>query len=345
MRIAAPLHFAMPYRMAGSESVVHLMLKALIAEGHDVRVYVTDLPGAQSRVYDTVPLTVVRNVTIAIGQMRAWRPDVVLAHHQNSAIAFRYSKRWGAKCVYLTHNDMDVNRIPLKLQPDLVVHNSEWVKDSLQRFPTSGDQMVIHPPLDCERHRVDATGDAITMINTNQHKGARIFYQLAERMPEHQFLAVRGGHGIQVNPKRPLPNLEFIAQTPDLQAVWARTRLLLMPSIYESYGLVGIEAGCSGIPTIANPTPGLRESLGPNGQFVTWADEHLPEGYATKARADEWGRPSSGHVHAWETAIRDILEPNRHREAAKRARERSDELCAETEQQLREFVNVVSTLC
>lgn len=345
MKIAAPLHFAMPYRMAGSESVVHLMLKALIAAGHEVRVYVTDIPNAQSRVYDTVPLTVVRNITLAVGMMRAWQPDVVLAHHQHSAIAFRYGRRWGAKTVYLTHNDMDVNRIPLHLRPDLVVHNSRWVAESLKRFPTPHAEMVMHPPLDCERHHVSTTGDAITMINTNQHKGARIFYQLAERMPEQRFLAVRGGHGIQVNPKQRPSNLEFVAQTPNLVDVWKRTGLLLMPSIYESYGLVGIEAGCSGIPTIANPTPGLRESLGPTGQFVTWADDNLPEGYATKARADEWARPSSAHVHAWETAIRNTLEPDAYAEASKNAAQRSMDLCVETEQAMSEFVNTVATLC
>lgn len=334
----------MPYRMAGSESVVHLMLKALIAAGHEVRCYVTDLPNVQSRVYDTVPLTVVRNVAVAVGMMRAWAPDVVLSHHQNSAIAFRYGRRWGARTVYLTHNDMDVNRLPLKLRPDLVVHNSEWVAESLGRFPAPHDQMIMHPPLDCERHTVNTTGDAITMINTNQHKGARIFYALAERMPEHQFIAVRGGHGHQVSPKRKLDNLQFVPQTPDLRSVWERTRVLLMPSIYESYGLVGVEAGCSGIPTIANPTPGIRESLADAGSFVEWADSNLPAGYATKARSDEWARPSSEHVYAWETEVRRALQPDYWRLLSKRAKERSAELCAETGTSMAEFVKKVEQI-
>lgn len=58
--------------------------------------------------------------------------------------------------------------------------------------------------------------------------------------------------------------------------VWARTKLLLMPSSYESYGMVGVEAMASGIPVVANPTPGLKESLSyagifpPNSSLRAW---------------------------------------------------------------------------
>jgi glycosyltransferase involved in cell wall biosynthesis len=50
--------------------------------------------------------------------------------------------------------------------------------------------------------------------------------------------------------------------------VYARTRVLLMPSERETWGRVGVEAMCSGIPVIAHPTEGLRESLGVAGMFV-----------------------------------------------------------------------------
>ena len=53
---------------------------------------------------------------------------------------------------------------------------------------------------------------------------------------------------------------------PDL--VWSRTRVLLMPSEAESWGRVGVEALCSGIPVIAHPTLGLLEALGGAGVFV-----------------------------------------------------------------------------
>jgi glycosyltransferase involved in cell wall biosynthesis len=54
--------------------------------------------------------------------------------------------------------------------------------------------------------------------------------------------------------------------------VWARTRILLVPSAYESWGRVASEALCSGIPVIAHPTTGLIENLGDAGIFVDRRD-------------------------------------------------------------------------
>jgi hypothetical protein len=69
-----------------------------------------------------------------------------------------------------------------------------------------------------------------------------------------------------------------------MRVVYRRTRLLLMPSTYESYGRVAIEAAVSGIPTIANSTPGLEEALGSAGTF-----------------------PARLAVEPWQEAIRQVL--------------------------------------
>lgn len=296
------------------------MLKALIEEGHTVICYVTDCPEGKDMHYEGVHLVPVRNVTMGMRSLRTWRPDVVLSHHQNSAMVNRYANQMRYKSVYLTHNDMDVNKIPLRMNPALVVHNSEWVKESLnQRYSIARDQMVVHPPLDCSRHSVDKTGKALTLININEHKGGKIFIELAQRMSDLQFQAVVGGHGIQV--KMPhLRNLTVVPHTPDLKTVWSNTRLLLMPSVYESYGLVGIEAGCSGIPTLANRTPGLVESLGDSGQFVMERD----------------------NIDEWEVAIRAILED--WDSASASARANSQRLCDKTSDDLRLFVKAVENL-
>ena len=45
-----------------------------------------------------------------------------------------------------------------------------------------------------------------------------------------------------------------------------------MPSRYESWGRVAVEAMSCGIPVIANPTPGLQESLADAGYFVKFND-------------------------------------------------------------------------
>ena len=88
------------------------------------------------------------------------------------------------------------------------------------------------------------------------------------------------------------------------EAVYSRTKVLLMPSSYESWGRAGVEALASGIPVVAHPTPGLCESLSEAGIFV---DLHDVDGY--------------------EQVLRKLLSnPAEYRLAVKRAKARSAEL-------------------
>lgn len=319
MKVGALVHFAMPWRNAGSETVLHLYLRALVKAGHEVRCWVTDCPGERERFFEGVHLIPVRNVTVGLTEMRRWGAEIAISHHQNSTTTQRYFK---GHSVYLTHNDMDINRLPLRFKPGLVVHNSEWVKNSLSRYGPQRREIVIHPPLDCERHRVDSTGPAITLINLNEHKGGKILFELASRMPDVPFIGQTGGHGVQLRPPRSLNNLTILPHNPDLKPVWRATRVLLMPSIYESYGLVGIEAGCNGIPTIANPTPGLRESLGSCGLFVDRED-----------------------IEGYEKIIRALLDDEKaYGEASVATRANSERLCAESAAGVDLFVREVENL-
>jgi glycosyltransferase involved in cell wall biosynthesis len=309
MKVAALVHFSMPFRCAGSETVLHELMKAAVDAGHDVTVWCTHRDGetawrGNEPVIETDGMRVVRvrNVLIGGQKMAAWAPDVVVTHHQHSVNAIKIAARIGARSVYTVHNDMDINRRPLRARPDLVIHNSDWVRDSLNsRFGSAVESLVFHPPLTPERHAVDSTGDAVTLVNLNDHKGSRLFYELAVAEPGRKFIGVVGGHGRQVI-RRNLPNVTIMEHGPDMRRVWEQTRTLIMPSVYESYGLVAVEAGLNGIPTIAHPTPGLVENIGTDGLFADrdsvaeWQlqldyldDEHhywLASNYA-KTRADE----------------------------------------------------------
>lgn len=273
VRVAALVHFAMPWRNAGSETVLHELLKHAAANGHETTCVVTDCGLGPPETFDGVDLLRVKNVIQGGRLVGGMRPDVIVSHHQHVLHALRTARLVNARSVYLIHNDMDLNRRPLLLRPDLVIFNSAWVRDSLRRFGTPADEFVMHPPLTPERHRVTSTGDAITLINLNEHKGSRIFYELARRNRDRKFLGVVGGHGVQIIDSS-LPNVDIIEHDANMRRVWERTRTLLMPSIYESYGLVAVEAAVNGIPTIANRTPGLIENLGSDGLFAERDDLH-----------------------------------------------------------------------
>ncbi|MBQ1164104.1 glycosyl transferase, partial [Streptomyces sp. A73] len=79
-------------------------------------------------------------------------------------------------------------------------------------------------------------GGAVTLINCNPEKGGHVLRALAQRIPEQQFVAVRGASGEQVDYDG-LDNVEVLAQVPGeemAERVYGRTRVLLMPSSYES---------------------------------------------------------------------------------------------------------------
>lgn len=322
MKVAALVHFSMPYRCAGSETVLHELMKAATLAGHETIVWCTHKDSQRNwrgtepdSELDGVRIKRVRNVIIGQQSVRRWRPDVIVTHHDHSTFAIKTATSVGARSVLCTHNDMDINKRPLAAGPDLVIHNSEWVAESLLRFGEPKDSMVFHPPLTPDRHKVDQTGDAITLVNMNQHKGADLFYDLAERMPHRQFLGVEGGHGQQVL-RRNLPNVTIAEHSPDMKPVWESTRVLLMPSLYESYGLVAVEAGLNGIPTIANPTPGLVENLGKGAIF---ADRDNP---------DVWVK------------YLDLLDSSDYyRAASKYARDRADDAMKKTRDTLTRWVD------
>lgn len=103
------------------------------------------------------------------------------------------------------------------------------------------DQIVIPEPFQ---------GDCITLINANENKGVHQFLELARRMPDRKFLGVRPYYG---NMTTPLPlggNIEWILFSDDVRTILRRTRILLVPSFYESFGRVAVEAMVNGIPVL-----------------------------------------------------------------------------------------------
>ncbi len=144
------------------------------------------------------------------------------------------------------------------------------------------------------------------MVNPIEAKGARLFYDVARADRSWRFLAVEGAYGSQMRPLAVDRNVVWQPQTGNIAAdVYARTRVLLMPSHAESWGCAAVEALCSGIPVIASPTPGLREALGDAALFVDPKDHR-----------------------GWFDALRTLDDPDVYDAASARARDRADELGA-----------------
>jgi hypothetical protein len=125
--------------------------------------------------------------------------------------------------------------------------------------------IVAHPPIDYAYWKNDTDhyySEYITLVNVCREKGGLFLQNLANAMPEYKFLGIRGGYNDQIIQLNRHRNIQFLPQQHDMRSVYDTTRIVIMPSNYESWGMVASEAMAGGIPVVCSDTPGLRENCG-----------------------------------------------------------------------------------
>lgn len=262
MHVVALVHAYLPHHLAGSERMMQELLATLVRRGHTATV-LTTTQQLEDYTFEGVEVRAHSDATQA-----AIKPDLLISHHNESSRTGRWARVARIPLVYVLNDDFASNlRAVHSFRPNLLVVNSRW----LYRSVASGSvpKLIVHPRVDPARHHTKR-GTKVTLVNLSENKGADTFYAIADRMPNVNFLGIEGVYGRQVI--HHMPNVEIRKPHHDPRTIWADTRILLMPSKYESYGMVAIEAGASGIPTIAHPTLGLLESLSYAGTFVDRAD-------------------------------------------------------------------------
>lgn len=288
MKITALIHLFPPEHCAGSETTLHAALRALANRGHEINVICAN---SKTAPYEIDGISVVRPPRR--GQdtwLKAYveGSDLLVTHLDLTNQAMSLAMATKIPLVHFVHNDAQLMcwrvdaRVPYKNA--LTVYNSHWLaaKPSSyfgQEMPKEwlAPSIVVHPVVEREHYECER-GTKITLVNPTPGKGVETFKALARLMPNYEFLAVEGGYGEQMIVAEDGPikhgqlraggNIEWMAHTPDIRNVFRKTKVLLMPSDYESFGRVGVEAACCGIPTVAHPTPGLKEAFGDAGIFI-----------------------------------------------------------------------------
>ncbi|MDG6109852.1 glycosyltransferase [Dactylosporangium aurantiacum] len=144
------------------------------------------------------------------------------------------------------------------------------------------DATLIHPPVYGDGPFPSSAGTAVTMVNPCGYKGLPILLGLADAYPDAPFLAVPTW-GTTAADRAALarrPNITLVPPADDLAAVYARSRVLLMPSLWdETFGYTAVEAMLHGVPVLAADVGGLGEAkLGvPYLLPVTPISRYLPQ--------------------------------------------------------------------
>jgi glycosyltransferase involved in cell wall biosynthesis len=147
---------------------------------------------------------------------------------------------------------------------------------------------IVRPLMHESKIRIDEEfqGDCITLVNANQNKGVAQFIAMARHMPDRKFLGVIPYYGELRLPPAP-DNIEWIPFDDDIRTILKRTRILVMPSYYESFGRIAVEAMYNGIPVIySSPAAKPKYPGGSTEGVQSWI---TPAGIACdREKTEEW---------------------------------------------------------
>lgn len=140
---------------------------------------------------------------------------------------------------------------------------------------------VLHPPVG-RPEKVGWLGlngphDALTLTSSLLNKGVKRVMELAYRWPDRRFIIVRSPahqtHGAADfdDAVALIPNIEVWDRLhpDDMHLLWAQTKVLLVPSRYETYGLSALEAAWHDIPSVHVDTVHVREGIGTSARLLT----------------------------------------------------------------------------
>tara|TARA_R100001163_G_C5068494_1_gene208938 strand:- start:4625 stop:7705 length:3081 start_codon:yes stop_codon:yes gene_type:complete len=145
---------------------------------------------------------------------------------------------------------------------------------------------VVYPRVDTERFekvwesRKDKSSNDFQYITfmgrPTKQKGIELFFKLAENKKlntNHKFLFVGGNPKKEEWDKLIPDNVEVRPFTKMPEEIYAISKVMIVPSHYEAFGMVTIEASVSGVPVVATALPGIREATCNMSNYVDSFDD------------------------------------------------------------------------
>ena len=246
--------------------------------------------GAELRFHASIAVFAVedpgRRIQVLRQQIREFHPDWVLVSSEDLGHGLLREAQHSApgRVVYLAHTPQFFPFGPASWNPDRegaelvkeaagIVAIGRHMADYIERW-LGPRAAVIHPPIYGSGPFADYGNferGLVTMINPCAVKGLPIFLDTAARMPDVEF-GVVPGWGTTSDDRRRLglrANVRFLPNAGHIDEVLARTRVLLMPSLWhEGFGLIVMETMLRGIPVVASNSGGLVEAKQGTGYVI-----------------------------------------------------------------------------
>ncbi|WP_372732364.1 glycosyltransferase [Novosphingobium sp.] len=287
--ILATAHPYIPQIAGGAQSNMHEMAITLIQRGHQVSVVAgltgDGLLGIKARI--ALKLGRAFHVDHRLGYpvIRTWfpwdavesisayaKPDIVIAQSGFPARLSEAFRSIGIPTVIHLHNVEADDLVGVSASSaDAFLANSQFT--AARAAAQYGIRStVIVPSFIRDRYVTERSGNYVTMINPHQKKGVEKMLEIVRKMPGQQFLFVKAWtltadeEAALLDAADTLPNLTLNERTSDMREVYAKTKVLAVPSVWEeAWGRVATEAQFSGIPVVGSDRGGIPEAIGPGG--------------------------------------------------------------------------------
>jgi glycosyltransferase involved in cell wall biosynthesis len=276
----------------GAECSVDELVRTLVAEGHACEVVAgigRGAPRRRHRVWRilTADRSIARRdvrhgypthrapprlIADALRErLPVFRPDLVVAWNRASEELARAAAAASIPSIVWVH-DATLAWAEGRLPPEPVTRLAA-VSEFLAR--RAGERLgrrvaVLRPFIRLEAYRCEARRpEFVTLVNPRESKGVKTALALAERLPRRRFLFV-GSPELPARERRALgaavarlKNVRVEGCVFDMRTAYARTALLLVPSVCEEAApRVVLEAHANGIPVLASRIGGIPEVSG-----------------------------------------------------------------------------------
>ncbi|ASI99596.1 glycosyltransferase family 4 protein [Thermococcus celer] len=197
------------------------------------------------------------------------------------------------------------------LEADAVIAVSHWLARKALSLGAPSVKVIPNGvrPLEEEKGK----REYITYIGAlRDYKGPETFVELARVFPGEKFLVVGEGPLKRKLQSLAPPNVRFTGYRHDVGTILSRSKLLVLPSRREGFGLVVLEANSLGVPAVGRRVSAIPELVREGKNGLTFGDFDELVGAVKRllepkenAKAGRMGREVAS-AYSWETVAKEV---------------------------------------